>query len=163
MFGWARYTNTSWERTGLKNILLGACWEPPHLQVLSLAVDSLTGNERAKEGFCSVTCSMRQSLYRSLGGAKDLLMATCVWPWWCQEHSTQSGTLSKTPCQVSSLGKEKSIHKTHLFFFLFLFIWPLCSAGRILVRQSGIKLVPPAVEARSLNHQTAREIPRFTS
>ena len=66
MFGWARYTNTSWERTGLKNILLGACWESPHLQVLSLAVDSLTGNERAKEGFCSVTCSVRQSLYRSL-------------------------------------------------------------------------------------------------
>ena len=34
-----------------------------------------------------------------------------------------------------------------------------CAACRILVPQPGIEPVPPAVEARSLNHWTAREVP----
>nr|XP_030689033.1 solute carrier family 22 member 18 isoform X19 [Globicephala melas] len=36
---------------------------------------------------------------------------------------------------------------------------PCCAACGILVPQPGIEPVPPAVEARSLNHRTAREVP----
>ena len=40
---------------------------------------------------------------------------------------------------------------------LYLFIWPHCVACKILVSQPGIQPSPPAVEAQSPNHQTARE------
>ena len=39
-------------------------------------------------------------------------------------------------------------------FYLFIIFWPCCVACRILVPQPGIKPVPPAVEAPSLNHWT---------
>ena len=41
------------------------------------------------------------------------------------------------------------------------FVWfgPHCSACGILVPRPGIEPVPPAVEARSLNHWTTREVP----
>ena len=42
--------------------------------------------------------------------------------------------------------------------FLFLFLWPHHATCRILVPRTGIKLVPPAVEAQSLNHWTTREV-----
>ena len=42
------------------------------------------------------------------------------------------------------------------YFFSF---WPCCSACRISVPQPGIKPVPPAMEAQSLNHWTAGEVP----
>ena len=41
----------------------------------------------------------------------------------------------------------------------FLFFWAHHSARGILVPQPGIEPAPPAVEARSLNHWTAREVP----
>ena len=41
---------------------------------------------------------------------------------------------------------------------VFLF-WLRRAAYRILVPQPGIEPVPPAVEARSLNHWTTREVP----
>ena len=40
------------------------------------------------------------------------------------------------------------------FDFFCLFVWPPCAACGILVPQPGIEPVPPAVEARSLNHWT---------
>ena len=46
------------------------------------------------------------------------------------------------------------------FFFSFFFLfWPQQEACRILAPQPGIKPVPPAVEAQSPNHWTAREVP----
>ena len=42
-----------------------------------------------------------------------------------------------------------------LFFFFF---WPHGAACGILVPRPGIKPVPPALEAQSLNHWTAREV-----
>ena len=45
----------------------------------------------------------------------------------------------------------------HLFFSLFF--WPYCVARRILVPSSGVKPVPPAVEAWNPNHWTTREVP----
>ena len=44
------------------------------------------------------------------------------------------------------------------FFFFFL---AALSSMRILVPRPGIQPAPPAVEARSLNHWTAREVPFF--
>ena len=46
-------------------------------------------------------------------------------------------------------------------WILKIFFWPYCVACGILVPGSGIKLVPSAVEARSLNHWTAREVPGY--
>ena len=46
-----------------------------------------------------------------------------------------------------------------LLFFYFLFFWPCHVACRILVPRQGIEPVSPAVEAPSLNHWTAREVP----
>ena len=45
-----------------------------------------------------------------------------------------------------------------LFFF-----WSCLTACRMLVSRSGIELVPLAVEVRSLNHWTAREVPGVLS
>ena len=44
------------------------------------------------------------------------------------------------------------------FGFSFLF-WPYHTACGILVPQPGIEPAPPAVEAQSPNHWTAREVP----
>ena len=41
----------------------------------------------------------------------------------------------------------------------FFFFWPRRVACRILVPRPGIEPVPPAVEAQSLKHWTAREAP----
>ena len=46
------------------------------------------------------------------------------------------------------------------FLFSFFFLAPLRSM-QDLVPPPGIKPTPPAVETRSLNHWTAREVPRF--
>ena len=49
-----------------------------------------------------------------------------------------------------------------LFLFIYLYIYWLCHTScRILVPRPGIEPAPPAVEAWSLNHWTAREFPKF--
>ena len=40
----------------------------------------------------------------------------------------------------------------------FFFFWPCHVACGILVSQPGIEIVPPALEAQSLNHWTTREV-----
>ena len=58
---------------------------------------------------------------------------------------------------------------TDYFFFKreFIFIlknfWPHPEACGILVARPGIELVPPALEAQSLNHWTARDVPVIIS
>ena len=49
------------------------------------------------------------------------------------------------------------------FFSLFFFFWPCTVACGILVPQPGIELSSPAVEAQSLNHWCAQEVPIFFS
>ena len=50
-----------------------------------------------------------------------------------------------------------------LFFFKLIFIfWPFHLACGILVPQPEIEPSPPAVEALSLNHWTAREVPTIS-
>ena len=44
---------------------------------------------------------------------------------------------------------------------IFVLSWLRHVACGILVPQPGIKPTPPAVEARSLNHRTTREVPRL--
>ena len=44
-----------------------------------------------------------------------------------------------------------------IFLYFVWFTWPLCTACRIFVSGSGIKTMPPEVEAQSLNHWTPRK------
>ena len=54
--------------------------------------------------------------------------------------------------------------KRCLFFFSFIFIfWPYFEGFEMLFPQPGIEPVPPAVEAQSLKHWTARETPSGVS
>ena len=48
-----------------------------------------------------------------------------------------------------------------LFVYLFIYFWLYPTACRILVPWPGIEPAPPALEARSLNHWTTREVPYF--
>ena len=48
-----------------------------------------------------------------------------------------------------------------IFLFFSFSFWPLCTAYQILVPQSGIEPMPPAVEVQSLNHCTTREVSDF--
>ena len=51
------------------------------------------------------------------------------------------------------------VEQFFFFSFLFFFFWPSRTAHGILVPRPGIEPLPPAVEAPSLNHRTAREVP----
>ena len=51
----------------------------------------------------------------------------------------------------------------HLLKKYFIYLWPCPMACRILVLWPRIEPMPPAVEARSLNHWTSREAPTFIS
>ena len=64
-----------------------------------------------------------------------------------------------------SLRRTPVSHRRHLyyfffFFFFFLIFWPCLAACRILLPRPGMEPTPPAVEGRSLNHWTTREVPR---
>ena len=62
---------------------------------------------------------------------------------------------SKKQTEARSQGSlAHDIKFGHIFFF-----WPRHTACGILVAQPGIKAMPPAVEALSLSHWTAREVP----
>ena len=58
------------------------------------------------------------------------------------------------------LGAGCVVGVPELSLFFFPVFWPCCMACRILVSQSGIKPVLPAVETWCLNHWTAREGPK---
>ena len=50
----------------------------------------------------------------------------------------------------------------HAHYTFFFFFWPRCVLCGILVPQQGIRPMPPALEAWSLNHWTTREVPPHT-
>ena len=59
----------------------------------------------------------------------------------------------------------KEIDQENLLFLLFyfiLFFWPCHVVCGILVPRPGIEPGPPALEAWSFNHWTAREVPKKT-
>ena len=71
---------------------------------------------------------------------------------------------TKKKCTVEDISwytaeaeRLKQMWKPGLAFFGFF--WPRRGACRILVPGPGIELVPPAVEAQSLNHRITREVP----
>ena len=47
-----------------------------------------------------------------------------------------------------------------ILFLSCFFFWPRPTACGILVSQPGMEPKPPALEARSLNHWTVREVPK---
>ena len=55
-------------------------------------------------------------------------------------------------------GHGTEMDKENLVFFFF---WPCHAACGILVPQPGIEPTSPALEARNLNHWTAREVPNL--
>ena len=55
--------------------------------------------------------------------------------------------------------KKKNQKGKLLQFYLVFFFWQCQAACGILVSSPGIEPAPPEVEARSLNHWTAREAP----
>ena len=66
----------------------------------------------------------------------------------------------------STLGVFLPSTLSFTYFFIFLifilfYFWPHRTACGILVPRPGIEPVPPAVEARCLNHWTAREVPNI--
>lgn len=55
---------------------------------------------------------------------------------------------------------KHSMSATYLMgITFFFFIWPLHAACGILILQTGTKSMPPALEAKNLNHWAAREGP----
>ena len=60
-----------------------------------------------------------------------------------------------TQCTVEEREEAKGQRKKIFFFF-----WPHHAACGVLVPRPGIEPRHPAVETQSLNHWTAREVPR---
>ena len=55
--------------------------------------------------------------------------------------------------------RERGVKYDSKVSLSFFFFWPCHTACGILVPRPGIEPVPPAVEARGLNHWTTREVP----
>ena len=53
------------------------------------------------------------------------------------------------------------IDKLNLLKLKFSFSWPCYVACGILVPRPGVEPTPPALEAQSFNHWTAKEIPKI--
>ena len=73
--------------------------------------------------------------------------------------SEDGGGCGEVPSKIHSKVRVGLISLEGDQFRNYLFCW-LCSTAReILVLQPGVKHVPPAVELRSLNHWTTRQVP----
>ena len=57
----------------------------------------------------------------------------------------------------------KSLLNLFQYCFCFMFWFLVCEACGILAPKPGIEPAPPALEAQSLNHWTAREVPSVVS
>ena len=60
------------------------------------------------------------------------------------------------------MGNEESTNKNIDSFFFFLIFWPRYTACGILVPWPGMEPAPREVAAQSLNHWTAREVPKIS-
>ena len=61
--------------------------------------------------------------------------------------------------QANKYDQDLILSWIHILFFFFFTFWTCRTACRILVPQPGIETAPLALEARSLNHWTAGEVP----
>ena len=77
--------------------------------------------------------------------------------WDVQTHEGRTET-QNSRTEDYKLWKGRS-EKNSTVYFLFIYFWLRCVACGILVPQPGMEPGPPAVEARSPNHWTAREFP----
>ena len=60
-----------------------------------------------------------------------------------------------------TLNIQSSTGTVIFYIHLFSFFWPRCAACGILVAPPGIEPTPPEMEAWSLTHWTAREVPNI--
>ena len=73
--------------------------------------------------------------------------------------------MTRALCESRQLARrviQSNLYKDVPFLFVCFggVFWPRCVACRILVPPPGMEPVPPAVEAQSPNHWTAREVPK---
>ena len=80
-------------------------------------------------------------------------------------NKNEKDTISPTKFQFKDITDElKTTWKATLFVLEFcLFVCLHSEARGIAVPQPGIEPMPPALEARSLNHGTTREVPESHS
>ena len=81
-----------------------------------------------------------------------------------REREVQGLVQSLTPGPLPASwenGPYQVILRKEPFIISIFFFWPHCAACGILVPQPEVEPVAPALEARSLNHWTAREVPYF--
>ena len=80
--------------------------------------------------------------------------------YWGSGH--HSGGIILSSYRLFALGKAFLMMPPSESCFVFCFLFWLCrTACRFLVPWPGIEPMPPAVEARSLNHWTTRAVPRI--
>ena len=85
------------------------------------------------------------------------------------QHSPCFNSLTISLCLSSYLRKGPCPPSESMHWLIYcwlnliphFFFWPHCVVCGILVLWPAIEPVPPAVETRSLNHWTAREVPLF--
>ena len=78
---------------------------------------------------------------------------------WDREMSVQWAQKTRNSLWKICLEKSQMALNNQIFMFCFVLSWLHHVACGILVPWPGIESVPPAVEAWSLNHWTAREVP----
>ena len=82
---------------------------------------------------------------------------------WNQRHHLSLLEERPSPSDLISLNLRGLINKTKMclshWVFLFFTFWLHSETSGILVVWPGMEPAPPALEARSLNHWTAREVP----
>ena len=97
-------------------------------------------------------CHTLPALMAMTGPGLAVHLPSVVWGWW---HKSFFSFLKTLNCIQHILFIFKN--------FLFLCFWPHFTACGILAPWPEIKPIPPALEAQSLNHWTAREVPNLLS
>ena len=103
-----------------------------------------------REAWCAASHSVAKSR-RRLSYWTDCVSEPCLW----KVGGTQS------PCWMLQCVHPKNntcIIKCHFFF---LIVWLRCAACGNLFPEPGVQPAPPALEVKSLNQWTSREIPHY--
>ena len=102
---------------------------------------------------CFMECSFQRSSSEEVNATSPKEQSTFTRILYCQLPTSEAKSFST----VGSFNKRlESWVYLHLFYFVYR---PYHAACRILVPWLGIKPVPSALEARSLNHWTTRDVP----
>ena len=141
--------------------LLAAIWASQQLLVLSVA--SCATAVSRPEG----DSAFPMSSWKLLAAQRPFLWFQCseLYSEWLASPNTQfqqnRDTSSQQLANQIELTYWTVYYLNFLFYFLNFFFWPCPTACGILLPWPGIEPTTPAVEAQSLNHWTAREVPKL--